>query len=115
MIDIYLSIFNKVEEQSAAEDLLKGGKEGGMEGQAANRLAGNWWFGGSRKSSMGLEVGGGARWGDEDLRGVCRLRSLKGKRWKKRRTQDRTGQDPGEAKRASERARLRKSELEATF
>lgn len=59
MIDVYLSIFNKVEQQSAAEDLLKGDKEGGVEGQAANRLAGNWWFGGSRRSSTGLWGGGG--------------------------------------------------------
>ena len=46
MIDIYLSIFNKVEQQSPAEDLLKGGKEEGMEGRQG-RLAGNRWFGGS--------------------------------------------------------------------
>ena len=59
--------------------------------------------------------GGGWRWGDEDLRVFAAEKSLKGRRWKKRRTRDRTGQDPGEAERASERARLRKSELEATF
>lgn len=69
MIDIYLSIFNKVERQSPAEDLLKGGKEEGVEGQAREA--------GRNPVVWGLQLGaGGRRWGDEDLRGFCRLSSL---------------------------------------
>lgn len=54
MTAFHLSIFGKPEQQSPAKDPLKGGKEEGTEGQARDRVAGNWWFGGSRKSSWGL-------------------------------------------------------------